>query len=46
MRLPYDAGSPAHITSQLAGKKGSWRVYEPVSLDFAGRDVILAKTRR
>jgi hypothetical protein len=50
VQVPFEqkviAGSLDSITFEHAWKNGSWHVYEPVSLDLADRDGIMAKTHR
>ena len=50
VNVPFEqkviAGTLDSITFEHAWKNGSWHVYEPVSLDLADRDGIMAKTHR
>jgi hypothetical protein len=50
VQVPFEqkvvAGALDSITFEHAWKNGSWHVYEPVSLDLADRDGIMAKTHR
>jgi hypothetical protein len=50
VQVPFEpkviAGSLDSITFEHAWKNGSWHVYEPVSLDLADGDGIMAKTHR
>jgi hypothetical protein len=50
VQVPFEpkviAGSLDSINFEHAWKNGSWRVYEPVSLDLADGDGIMAKTHR
>ena len=50
VHVPFEqkviSGSLDSITFEHAWKNGSWHVYEPVSLDLADRDGIMAKTHR
>jgi hypothetical protein len=50
VKVPFEpkviAGALDSITFENAWKNGSWHVYEPVSLDLADRDGIMAKTHR
>ena len=50
VQVPFETkvieGALDSITFEHAWKNGSWHVYEPVSLDLADRDGIMAKTHR
>lgn len=50
VKVPFEpkviAGALDSITFEHAWKNGSWHVYEPVSLDLADSDGIMAKTHR
>jgi len=50
VHVPFEqkvvSGALDSITFEHAWKNGSWHVYEPVSLDMADRDGIMAKTHR